>query len=262
MGQIEIKVVNAKGETLGDVSGQQEAALVYRAAYGEGDKIVVETEEKNTFFWVQLDESLGKSMVYLTGRIAYGIPFGEGKLNLSPKAFEGECHLITVRQAREFEYNCYRNLSENVNDQHGVENCFPHASANVETRGESVFAAMNAIDGVVAPESHGNWPYQSWGINRREDACWRLDFGRTVAADRIVVHLRADFPHDNWWEQGTLRFSDGSVMTLNWEKGGHAQEICFEKKEIEWLELSELKKADDPSPFPALSQLTVYGTEK
>lgn len=262
MGQIKVKIVNAQGEVRKAISGNQEVALVYRAAYALGDKIVVETEEKNTFFWIQLDESVGKSMVYLTGTVAYEVPFGEGKLNLSPKAFEGDCHLITVRKAREFEYNCYRNLSENVNDQHGGENCFPHASANVETRGESVFAAMNAIDGVVAPESHGNWPYQSWGINRREDACWRLDFGRAVVADRVVIHLRADFPHDNWWEQGKLTFSDGSAMILNWEKGGHAQEVCFEKKEIEWLELSELKKADDPSPFPALSQFIVYGTEK
>ena len=115
-----------------------------------------------------------------------------------------------------------------MNDQHGGENCFPHASANVETRGESVFAAMNAIDGVIAPESHGNWPYQSWGINRREDACWRLDFGRTVVTDRIVVHLRADFPHDNWWNQGKLTFSDGSELILHWEQGGHGQEACFD----------------------------------
>lgn len=41
-----------------------------------------------------------------------------------------------------------RNLAKNVMDQHGETNCYPHASANVETRGEAVFAARNAIDGV------------------------------------------------------------------------------------------------------------------
>lgn len=262
MGRIDIKIVNIQGEELQAVSGRQEAVLVYRGAYTPGDKIIVEIEEKNTFYWMQMDESVGKSMVYLTGTVIYEIPFEERRLNLSPKAFAGDCHLISIRKAREFESQCYRNLSENVNDQHGGENCFPHASANVETRGESVFAPMNAIDGVIAPESHGNWPYQSWGINRREDACWRLDFGRTVVTDRIVVHLRADFPHDNWWNQGKLTFSDGSELILHWEQGGHGQEACFEKKEIDWLELSELKKAEGTSPFPALSQLIVYGTEK
>lgn len=104
--------------------------------------------------------------------------------------------------------------------------------------------------------------YESWGINRREDACWHLDFGRTVTADRIVVYLRADFPHDNWWEEGEITFSDGTKMTLELEKGGHAQIFTFDQKEIQWLELSGLKKADDPSPFPALTQLEVYGSER
>ena len=107
-----------------------------------------------------------------------------------------------MRKAKVFEYSGYRCLSVNVNDQHGQENAYPHASANVETRGESVFAAMNAIDGTIVPQCHGRWPYESWGINRREDAKWRLDFGRTVKADKIIIYLRADFPHDNWWTEG------------------------------------------------------------
>lgn len=262
MGQVELKIINKQGEVLAQACGGQEAALVYKAAYEPGDRILICAEEVHNFYWLQVDESVGKSMVYLTGDTAYEIPFEERKLNLSPKAFEGERHLISIRKAWDFEYQCYRNLSLNVNDQHGMENCYPHATANVETRGEAVFAAMNAIDGVIVPNSHGKWPYESWGINRREDACWHLDFGRTVTADRIVVYLRADFPHDNWWEEGEITFSDGTKMTLELEKGGHAQIFTFDKKEIQWLELSGLKKADDPSPFPALTQLEVYGSER
>ena len=33
------------------------------------------------------------------------------------------------------------------------------------------------------------------------------------------------------------------------------------KKGITWVRLEELIKADDPSPFPALTQIEVYGTE-
>ena len=88
---------------------------------------------------------------------------------------------------------------------------FPHASANVETRGESVFAARNAIDGVTANRSHGSWPYESWGINKRQDAEMLLEFGCPVDCDRVVLWTRADFPHDNWWIQARLTFSDGSV---------------------------------------------------
>ena len=47
--------------------------------------------------------------------------------------------------------------------------------ANVETRGEAVFAARNAIDGIYENDAHGIWPYQSWGINRDPNAA--LDAG-------------------------------------------------------------------------------------
>ena len=70
----------------------------------------------------------------------------------------------------------YRNLALNVNDQSCGTTCYPHVSANVETRGEAVFAAVNVVDGVTANEGHWKWPFQSGGINRREDAAeekWR-----------------------------------------------------------------------------------------
>lgn len=261
MEQINIRIWNKENEIIADAQGEKEVALVYKKAYQEGDSIQIEVEEKNTFYWIQIDDSMGKSMVYLIGDMQYHIPFGEHKLNLSPKAFEGERHLISVKKAKEFEYRCYRNLSFNVNDQHGQFNSFPHASANVETRGEEVFAAMNAIDGVIVPQGHGKWPCESWGINCREDAKWRIEFGRSVIVDRIIIYLRADFPHDNWWEEGKITFSDGIEMVVSLEKGGHGQEFLFEKKKIEWLEFSDLKKADDPSPFPALTQFEVYGME-
>ena len=38
---------------------------------------------------------------------------------------------------------------------------------------------------------------------------------------------------------------------------GHV--LTFPEKEIQWIELCSLIKADDPSPFPALSQIEVYG---
>ena len=179
-----------------------------------------------------MDDVLGKSLVYVTGRVVYPIPFGEKRINLSPKAFTGTKHLLTAKKARDFEVKSYRNLALNVNDQHGDVCCFPHASANVETRGEAVFAAKNAIDGVTANDSHGIWPYESWGINQRDDAVIRLDFGREVETDRIILYTRADFPHDNWWTEATFTFSDGSTMTVHMEKSAAPHEFTFEKKTI------------------------------
>ncbi len=44
------------------------------------------------------------------------------------------------------------------------------------------------------------------------------------------------------------------------EKSVSPHVFAIEKKQITWLKLSDLIKADDPSPFPALTQIQVYGT--
>ena len=38
---------------------------------------------------------------------------------------------------------------------------------------------------------------------------------------------------------------------------GHV--LTFPEREVTWVELCNLIKAEDPSPFPALSQIEVYG---
>lgn len=261
MGQISIKVLDKEMKTCAVAKGDDEVILVYSAAYKDGDTIVVEIEEKDQFYWLQLDDAKQASMVYVKNDVFYPIPFGEKRINISPKVFSGEKHLLYVKKAWEFEYGAYRNLALNVWDQHGDPTYYPHASANVETRGESVFAALNAIDGIKVSSSHGEWPYESWGINRRADAVMKLEFGRMVDVDRIVLYTRADYPHDSWWYQGEITFSDGSILELQLKKTGNAQEIRFDKRTIEWMELGNLKKAEDASPFPALVQIEVYGTE-
>ena len=259
MAEITLKILDKDGSILSAKSGNDELVMVYRGEYQEGDCIELEVDEVNTFYYIQFDDVKGKSLVYLTGDVKYTIPFGEKAVNASPRLFQGDVHLLSVKKAFDEELGNYRNLSENVWDQHGEVNCYPHASANVETRGESVFAALNAIDGVLASESHGAWPYESWGINRKDDAAWKLEFGRPVDIERIVFYSRADFPHDNWWVNATLTFSDGSKEVLDLVKSGEAQYFDIKKKGIEWIVVDELIKADDPSPFPALIQLQVYG---
>lgn len=211
------------------------------------------------FYWVQLDDARERSLVYLTGDMKYRIPFGEARNNISQKAFTGSRHLLCVKKAKAFECQAYRNLALNVWDQHSMEASYPHAWANVETRGESVFAAQNAIDGVTLNLSHGEWPYESWGINRQADARIRIDFGRMVEADCIVLYTRADFPHDNWWTEVSLSFSDGSMLKWELEKSIRPHELRFPAKQISWVEMHDMIKSEDPSPFPALTQIEVYG---
>lgn len=246
----------------GTVAAEGENVLYYAEEYTSGDAIVLQVPAPG-YYVIRLDDAMGEEFVWMNGdRFVLEIPFAEGRISYSPRAFAGTDHYLTARPAREEEITTPRNLVRNVYDCHGNAACYPHAYANVETRGESVFAARNAIDGVVYPWSHGHYPFQSWGINRDPKACWTLEFGRRVKADTLVLTTRADFPHDAWWTSVRLTLSDGTTRILPLEKAedGHGQRFALHGAEITGLTLDELKKADDPSPFPALTQVEVFGT--
>lgn len=264
MAKLTLSVQNASGEVLASAEGERSVHLAYGAQYQEGDRLVLGTSEKEIYLMLQFDDAMGESFVFQKeNELVYTIPFAEKRISYSPKAFYGAVHVLTVREAEPEEIAVRKNLAKNVYDQHGEPGCYPHAHANVETRGESVFAARNAIDGCCCNESHGAWPYESWGINMQDDAEITLEFGREVEIDRMVLVTRADFPHDNYWKQVTFTFSDNSTMTVDMEKSCEPHDIPLpEKKRVSWIKLSNLiKDPEDPSPFPALSQWEVYGTE-
>lgn len=262
MTTLTLSVQNAAGEALASRSGEGEAWLVYEPEYAPGDRLCLTCSQPGQFLVMTLDDAVAPAFVYCkdTG-CACPVPFGEARKVFSERAFAGNRHYLHVRLARPEEIAVRKNLALNPWATHEPGGPFPFASANVETRGEMVFAAKNAIDGLVANDYHGEWPYTSWGINRDPEAAWRLDFGRTVELDEAVVYLRADFPHDAWWERATLHFSDGSDMILDLKKTEAGQRFPFPAKRVDWVRLDTLIKADDPSPFPALTQLELWGRE-
>lgn len=227
---IRLEVFDKAGFCKAWTEDKERAVLAFEGIYEEGDVIRLSVPQAGCHYIVRIDDTMDEALVFLTEfTITFIVPFGEKKKSYNPKSFSRERHYLTCRKAEAFEWNIYRNLAKNVMDQHGENGCYPHASANVETRGESVFAARNAIDGIVANTSHGSWPFESWGINRREDA------------------------------EMLLEFSDGSQEVLNMEKQQKPHVFPIVKTKITWIKMKEMKKADDPSPFPALTQIEVYG---
>ncbi len=244
--------------------GQDQVVLTWDGEYRKGDIIEFSDLVPGTFYMVRADAALEEAFVLIKkDQVLFPVPFYERKTSYNPLCFFGNRHIVSIRKAETFEINAFKNLALNPFDQHDVDYVFPHASANVETRNEAVFEARNAIDGCLACTSHGEWPYESWGINRQDDALFRLDFGRKVDIHEIRLYTRADFPHDNWWVSGRIRFSDGSDLPLKMGKLVDTPHVFsgLDKKDITWLTLSDLIKADDPSPFPALTQIQVFGKE-
>ena len=68
-----LKVIDKDRQVKCMSSGEEETSLAVLSAYEEGDKILVETTEKNCFLWLQVDDALGKSLVYLTDTYEYTI---------------------------------------------------------------------------------------------------------------------------------------------------------------------------------------------
>lgn len=234
--------------------------LVFNEEYEIGDYILVKVEDTNSFLEMQLDETMLPSISYFKeNEFKFIIPFEADKRPYSPKSFSGSLHLLTAKFPTDDDIYKRRNLVFNPYDIPTNNAIFPHASANIETRGESVFFARNVIDGVFANESHGNYPYHSWGINRDPKAQLRIDLENECIVDEVRLTLRADFPHDSYWIKGTLTFSDGSKEIVDLIKSDKPQCFKFEKRKISYLTLDELIQADDPSPFPALTQIEVFG---
>ena len=259
---IKLKVLDKNGHTLMTCNADQIVSLVYTGKYKKGDRIALEIRTPGRYCIVQFEDTMPPVLVYIQKReINFSIPFGEQATVYSPKSFQFDRHVIRARMALPEEIATRRNLALNPYDQHGDNGFYPHASANVETRGESVFAARNAIDGIFENTAHGEYPYQSWGINRDPDAALTISFGREILPDEIRLTLRGDYPHDNYWISAQIDFYNGKSETLSLTNSLLPQCFPVHPGAITSLTISKLIQADGPSPFPALTQIEVWGSD-
>lgn len=153
----------------------------------------------------------------------------------------------------------YRNVALNPNA--GVDEkatSYPHATSNSEYN-KKEFAARCAIDGKTANKDvHG---CGSWGPHKRNDLWWNLDFGRPVEIDKIIIYVRAAFGHDNYWNSGTIEFSDGSKLDIKLQKTADPQTIALDKKKIVTsLKITNLKQ-EPPDKWCAFCEVQVWGAD-
>ena len=137
---------------------------------------------------------------------------------------------------------------------------YPHAYANLVTREDVCFFERNAIDGVRDNEGHGDYPYHSWAGGAREDLEYYIDFGAEVEVKKLVFYFRADFPHDTYWKNIDVEFSDGNKVTAEFDGIKDGQELILpEKVKTKIVHLTNFKQVSFPLSWAALSQSEVYG---
>ena len=251
---VAIEVVDAKGGVVAEGAG----SLTLERIYKQGDTIRISGPPHMA---VRLDAELAECLVYAPeGRLVYPVPTGRARRPYSPRSFAGARHTIAARTATAAELAERRNLAVNPFDVRGDTTFFPHATSNSECRNESVFAARNAIDGHAKNDRHGGWPNQSWGPDKRRDLWWRVDFGRAVLVDSVVLVIRADFPHDRHWHSGAIEFSDGTREAIRIEKQAEPQKLAFSKRKVSWVRITDLKQAE-PLGWCAFTEVEVWGTD-
>ena len=222
-----------------------------------GDRIQIQGP---SHMMIRLSQDLPEVLIYSPeGRVEFPVPLApEDAAAFPAKAFASS--KPSARPATAEEIAADRNLALNPYDVRGITPFFPHATSNSECRNNPLFAARNAIDGSVKNQGHGVWPNQSWGPDQRTDVWWRVDFGRLVSVEKLVIYARCDFPHDKVWNSATVRFSDGSTQKIEHRAANEPQTFTFAKRNVSWVELADLVQEKHPG-WCALSEVEVYGNE-
>jgi hypothetical protein len=243
--------------------------LVLDREYRPGDHIVFTGPQRIA---IRVDETIPECFVYNPGgaqqKLVYEIPYGRAEAQTgsaySPQSFSGNSHRITLRTMPKQETKGYRNLALNPCDllpaSDKTPQFYPHAGSNSVSRSLYDFEARNAIDGVTMNGHHGVWPYQSWGPQLRTDIWWKLEFGRLVELDKVRLMIRADFPHDSYWKNLDIEFSDGSMVPLEISSSAAAQEFSFSKRKVSWLRIANVVP-EDPAKWCALIELESWGRD-
>ena len=259
---INLKLIRENGDVKFKAYGE-EIDERFEGEYEAGDKWRVELCD-GEFVKLCLDETLAESIVYVPdGVFEFAVPQDrELKSCYAPGAFSGDTHRVRCAEPTEAEIYSDRLISLNSHDRHNVPKYFPHAVANFVTREDPCFFERNAIDGVIDNSNHGAYPYHSWGGGLREDLEFEVHFGMPVEVSRVVIFLRADFPHDTYWKEADIEFSDGTKIHKDLIGTADGQVAEFEPKLTEYVKLTGFKQQrleDGSLSFAALTQIQIYG---
>lgn len=264
--------------------------LDYNGKLNAGDVIQITSDYK--YVLLDLFEGYVPSLVYLPhGDFAFKVPDSNEsaiyKTNIfSSNSYSFKAHIASESEMEEYGNNLTYNpydfmrldevnnqdvgqMNASLNDSISVESdevgAYPHAYANRVTRNEVGFYARNAIDGLKENEGHGNYPYQSWGYNQKDDAVLTIYFGREVNVDQVDITLRADYSgskeHDSYWDEATLCFSNGEEETINLQKGKDTLTFEFDNKKTSFIQIRDIKThtSSNSENFAALTEIEAKG---
>jgi hypothetical protein len=268
-GTVKIDYTSAKNKNY-TAEGEGMVVLYVPNKYAGNDKITITLPEGEKYLALCLNSRVGEAIIYCPdGKFTYTFP------NLTNTCFPHTMNpskgvvytnnTITARVVSEKELAKEHNLALNPYDVVDGTNDYPHATTNNVNDNNLYWAARNAIDGFTANEGHGAYPYQSWGPNNNVKATdyFKIDFGREVTINELIVVIRADFPHDSYFTGCTVTLSDGTTMDINLTNSELEQVIDLGGVTTTSIKLSNftVETAGATTPYAALTEVKCMGTE-
>lgn len=252
-----------KGERGGDPCGYG----VWRFHY-EHDRDMffdmVGRDDSQPYLKIQIGQGLKEATVFSpNGKFQFYLPPQKSVSSDEFNEAKAGGTYIKIKAPSYKELSEYKNLALNPYDFQEIKGLgltfYPHATASSECRKELTFAARNVLSGRTANSGHGGWKHRSWGPEQESDSEIKIDFGREVELDKLVVFVRADFPHDDIWEKANLEFSDGKKIPLTFQKIKEAQEFKFKPQRTTFIKITDLKATS--KAWRALSEVEAWGHE-
>ena len=244
-------------ECVASAESAKEVSLVNDTKLKTGMKINITVSGSN-YLLLKIGTLLEEALVYLpNGTFEYTVPTTSEAKVYPDKTWSSSIN-ISARIPTQDELREERNLALNPYDLKTQNQYFPHVTANSECRNEAAFLVRNAVDGFSSNTGHGNYPYQSWGPEQISNPEMTVDFGRDVILTKVVIFIRADFPHDTYWNTGKLKFSDGTVKDITLQKVAAAQTIELGEITTKSVSLTELKGV---MGWAGITEIQVFGRE-
>lgn len=213
------------------------------------------------YMTLKIGEDLPKALVYVPRKNAIIEISAIQEKEKRPEFFWAEEIKVELNEVSSEELLSYRNLAINPYDwQLGNATFFPHIKSNSECRNLYQFSARNVINGLVKNDAHSKWEDRSWGPEQIEDPWIDIDFGRLVEIDKLVIYIRADFPHDGYWHSATIAFDDGSTEEIKFRKTAKPQTFKFSSRNVISLRINNLSQPE-PIQWCALTEVQVWGNE-
>jgi hypothetical protein len=149
--------------------------------------------------------------------------------------------------------NPLRNLAVNEDAYAYHLRSYPRVTSNSHYRYRPEFSPNHAIDGQRTSENY-------WRPARRTDLWLKLEFGREVKVERVVLVLHHQEGQAKTWTGATLEFSDGEKLAIALKNTSAPQEFTFPKRKCTWVQLVDFQERF-PLGDHGIVEFEVYGQD-